>query len=306
MRTVNLLICIICVYLNIANGNSQDSSPGAKANEMCKIYTENAKKNNNCPIPLFTPLISRGQLAEIGEFPHMVQVGYKGDNGTEWLVSGFIISKNYVLTVAHGARPRGNSPPEIVRAGVTDQADLSKAQIRTIESIIVHPEYKPPVKYNDIALLKIKEDFVFNKFVNPICLHTSEENPDVKGIHSGWGATSYLEDRPTHMVKIIVNFDSNESCNKSFSGQHKTRALPQGIIKDKLVCAGGNQTDGCQGESGGPLQIFRRDEYGTNCIYDAVGISSFGVPCGVTEKSSVFTRVSHYIPWIEEIVWAQK
>uniref|UniRef100_A0A6P7GTE1 Serine protease persephone-like n=1 Tax=Diabrotica virgifera virgifera TaxID=50390 RepID=A0A6P7GTE1_DIAVI len=187
MKTANFLTCILCVYLNIAKGNSQDSPPGAIANEMCKIYTENAKKNGNCPIPLFTSvnLISRDKFAETGEFPHMVQVGYKGDNGTEWHVSGFIVSKNYVLTVAHGAEPEWRDPPEIVRAGVTDQADLSKAQTRTIESIIVHPEYKPLVKYNDIALFKVKEDFIFNKFVSPICLHTNEENPDIEGIHSG-------------------------------------------------------------------------------------------------------------------------
>ncbi|CAG9834711.1 unnamed protein product [Diabrotica balteata] len=156
----------------------QDSSQGAIANEMCNIYTENAKKNNNCPIPLFPHVTSSGIFAERAEFPHMVEVGFKGENGTEWLVSGFIISKNYVITVAHSTRPRG-------RAGVTDKADLSKAQIRTIESVLIHPEYKPPIKYNDIALIKIKEDFIFNTFVSPICLHTSEENPDVKGIHSG-------------------------------------------------------------------------------------------------------------------------
>ncbi|CAG9834706.1 unnamed protein product [Diabrotica balteata] len=305
MKTANFLICLLWVCLNITKGNFQDSSQGAIANEMCKIYTENAKKNNSCPIPLFTPLISRGLFAERAEFPHMVQVGYKGENGTEWLVSGFIISKNYVITVAHGTRPRDRNAPEIVRAGVTDKADLSTAQIRTIESIIVHPEYKPPIKYNDIALIKVKEDFIFNKFVSPICLHTNEENPDVKGIHSGWGPTNYLEDRPTHMVKILVNFDSNESCNKIYSRQ-STSSLPQGIIKDRLVCAGGNTIDGCQSESGGPLQIFRRDESGTNCMYDAVGISSFGVPCGISQKPSVFTRVSHYIPWIEKNVWPQK
>ncbi|XP_072387145.1 serine protease snk-like isoform X2 [Diabrotica undecimpunctata] len=305
MKTANFLICLLCFCLNIAKGNFHDSSPGAIANEMCKIYTENAMKNNNCPISPPLMSIEKGIFAETAEFPHMVEVGFKSENETGWFVSGFIISKNYVLSVAHRAGLHGSQSPIIVRAGVTDQADLSKAQIRTIESIIVHPEYKPPIKYNDIALIKVKEDFIFNRFVSPICLYTSEENPDVKGIHSGWGPTRYLEDRPTHMVKILVNFDSNESCNKTYTRRHSQNFLPQGIIKNKLVCAGGNTTDGCQ-ESGGPLQIFRRDESGMNCMYDAVGISSFGVACGITKDPSVFTRISHYILWIEKNVWPQK
>lgn len=39
-----------------------------------------------------------------------------------------------------------------------------------------------------------------------------------------------------------------------------------------------------------------------SCLYEVVGIKSFGVPCG-TGIPGVFTRVSNYIDWIEDIVW---
>lgn len=52
----------------------------------------------------------------------------------------------------------------------------------------------------------------------------------------------------------------------------------------------------CHGDSGGPLQ------YKLNDTYYIAGIVSFGVSCGSTFPD-VYTRVSSYIDWIEEIVW---
>lgn len=53
-----------------------------------------------------------------------------------------------------------------------------------------------------------------------------------------------------------------------------------------------------QGDSGGPLQLRLADPY---CMYSQIGIVSFGEVCAT--KPGVYTRVSHYISWIENIVW---
>lgn len=49
-----------------------------------------------------------------------------------------------------------------------------------------------------------------------------------------------------------------------------------------------------QGDSGGPL-IWRRHD--GNYL---MGIISFGIDCGATDKPGVFTRVTEYITWIDE------
>lgn len=55
-----------------------------------------------------------------------------------------------------------------------------------------------------------------------------------------------------------------------------------------------------QGDSGGPLQIYHSND-DIECMYDIVGITSFGKAC--SGSPGVYTRVSKYIEWIENIVW---
>lgn len=41
-----------------------------------------------------------------------------------------------------------------------------------VAQVINHPEYQPPQQYNDISLLKLDRDVMFNKYIRPICLQT--------------------------------------------------------------------------------------------------------------------------------------
>nr|CAD7573212.1 unnamed protein product [Timema californicum] len=76
------------------------------------------------------------------------------------------------------------------------------------------------------------------------------------------------------------------------------------IDKKTMVCASGRKRtqNFCKGDSGGPLQIR------TNCISTVVGVVSHsmrqgGVLCA--GHAGKFTRVFHYLSWIEDIVWPQ-
>jgi len=55
-----------------------------------------------------------------------------------------------------------------------------------------------------------------------------------------------------------------------------------------------------QGDSGGPLQI-PHNRY--TCMYKQIGVTSFGKRCAELDSPGVYTRVSKYLPWIEQIVW---
>lgn len=58
-----------------------------------------------------------------------------------------------------------------------------------------------------------------------------------------------------------------------------------------------------QGDGGDPLQIIN-EKYPN--IYDIIGITSFGYMCNVISIPVYATRVSSYVPWIENIVWPEK
>lgn len=58
-------------------------------------------------------------------------------------------------------------------------------------------------------------------------------------------------------------------------------------------------------DSGGPLQILKKDAYGNyTCQMYIVGVTSFGPPvCGGRNSYGVYTKVSDYLDWIEQKVW---
>ena len=55
-----------------------------------------------------------------------------------------------------------------------------------------------------------------------------------------------------------------------------------------------------QGDSGGPIQITRPNN---QCVYNIIGVTSFGKFCAAKNAPGVYTRVSAFVPWIESIVW---
>lgn len=66
--------------------------------------------------------------------------------------------------------------------------EIGRAQ-HDIDQIIVHPEYKFPAKYNDIALISTTTQIEFSKFIRPACLYTKSTFPQKTALATGWGQT---------------------------------------------------------------------------------------------------------------------
>jgi hypothetical protein len=60
-----------------------------------------------------------------------------------------------------------------------------------VVDIIRHPDYKPPAKYNDIALLKLDRRVEFNEFIRPACLYTRDTFDVNKTVATGWGRIDF-------------------------------------------------------------------------------------------------------------------
>lgn len=88
------------------------------------------------------------------------------------LCGGSLIGCNVVMTAAHCIAPFQEYVLKRVKLG---HAKISKMNIeKDIETIKIHPEYKNNRhKPNDIAILKLSENVVFDAAVKPICLPSS-------------------------------------------------------------------------------------------------------------------------------------
>lgn len=135
------------------------------------------------------------------------------------------------------------------------------------------------------------------------------------------------------VLEIRLLVVSGAQCNTTYYTSNR-KQLKFGILDDRMMCAvsSDGKTDTCgvrnhlahpplserckggltadlsffffrfspQGDSGGSLVAADVDRPG---VYTQYGITSFGKYCGDKNIPGVYTKVSHYIRWIETIVW---
>ncbi|XP_060995958.1 kallikrein-13-like isoform X3 [Dama dama] len=100
-----------------------------------------------------------------------------------------------------------------------------------------------------------------------------------------WSGVSY----PQTLQCANIELRSDEECRQVYPGK----------ITPNMLCAGTKEggNDSCEGDSGGPLV----------CNGTLHGIISWGdFPCGQPNRPGVYTRVSQYVPWIQETIRKRK
>ncbi|KAL0821286.1 hypothetical protein ABMA28_005886 [Loxostege sticticalis] len=267
------------------------------------------------PGPNFPHFAVGGREALPGEFPHMGAIGWEATVGT-WIFKcgGSLISDKFVLTAAHCSKASerdtsvANVVPKIVRLGdvniIDRYANNSFPTEANIKRIIEHPNYKSPKKNFDIALIELAYPVEFNKFIQPACVWTGNSGALVgqKATLTGWGVIETVSrtTSPDLQAAVVEIFASpfcdtllTPSCNRHWCG-----------MQDHQLCAGklAGGVDACQGDSGGPLQIkIPLPNTTKGRMYHIVGITSFGIGCGLPNLPGIYTRVSSFVDWIEDI-----
>ncbi|XP_031634649.1 serine protease Hayan-like, partial [Contarinia nasturtii] len=232
-------------------------------------------------------------------------LGYLDRKVLVYRCGGTIISDQFVLTAAHCIRK--NYKPTIVRLGKASLLDESNdtitAVMHNIQDIFVHPDYNATTMWNDIALLQVIDKIIFNDLVSPACLHSNlgDLPSNVPLTVTGWGTTDWRRSTTPSKYLLKVNLTSMplEECkSKLITGPRvNDTSLRNGLFNGQYCAYGDAEKDACHGDSGGPLTYLRTN---TSTI---VGVVSFGYGCGL-DIPSIYTRVSHYLDWIEPHVWS--
>jgi len=71
----------------------------------------------------------------------------------------------------------------------SETADARPTDYEIVERII-HPNYKSPSLYNDIALFRLERDVHFSAYVRPICLNADNILTPSAVTATGWGKTA--------------------------------------------------------------------------------------------------------------------
>ncbi|KYM97718.1 PREDICTED: venom serine protease Bi-VSP-like [Cyphomyrmex costatus] len=303
------------------NTRRPDRSRGSVARAKCAENAEavfgfvlpptptlNRKPVNTSLCALTTrKLIVGGKKAEAKEFPHMAAVGVDSTDKILWICGGTLISKKIVLTAAHCTWTADWGNANWVRLGdlnLVQSNDNAKPQTIAIQERIRHPDYKRPLEYHDIAILRLAKEAVYDAYVRPACLPVDwpDVGPNDKAVATGWGLVDWADDQGSdNLLKVTLSLVPHESCNASFFDGGSSVELALGIVNEWQICAGEIGKDTCQGDSGGPLAVFNTDH---QCMYNVIGVTSLGRLCG-SIIPGVYTRVYHYIPWIERTAWPE-
>ncbi|XP_012585916.1 PREDICTED: chymotrypsinogen B-like [Condylura cristata] len=230
-----------------------------------------------------TPRIINGTDARPGAWPwHVSLQTHRGDI----ICGGSLINRFWVITAAHC----NITKDDLVIAGLYDRrAPLDRIQILNIAQVFVHPMYNVNYLLADIALLKLSAPARLHATVSPALLPTVDEQffEGTQCAIMGWGDTHPNNNKiPVKLQQATVRLVSKARCK-----QHWGRYL-----SDSMMCAAAHGTCNCDGDSGSPL-ICPKDGF-----WKLAGIVCFGSRSYNTRMPTVYTRVTAFRPWIEEVL----
>ena len=249
------------------------------------------------------------------KYPWMAALVYESqESENKILCGGVIISSNIVMTAAHCiSESKGTSGEKYalkkVRLGHTNVTSKETIDV-VIDSILIHPNFTRTRfgDVNDIALLKLSKHLSFLGDIQPICLpkpdlqESTLLNPKSSTLKvAGWGTTRTNTNSDV-LLELSLKYTKTSDCEQEFQGLLKDSRVTF-ELKDTRMCAHGEEgTDSCRGDSGGPLMRLNHDDQDK---YEAVGIVSFGSVRCDSKTPGVYTRVSEFLPWIQDIMYRE-
>ncbi|XP_068953599.1 chymase-like [Petaurus breviceps papuanus] len=210
--------------------------------------------------------------------PYMAFLKIK-TNHSQYYCGGFLIRRDFVMTAAHCA---GDSIKVILGAHNVTKTEKTWQTFK-VKHQFLHPEYNPYRYINDIMLLKLEEKAKLTMAVGTLPLPSTfnSVSPGKVCRATGWGMTGVTAPRSDTLQEVKLRLMDPINC-KVYQ-----------VFDEKLqLCVGNPKStkSAYKGDSGGPLM----------CSGVAQGIISYGQSNAT--PPSVFTRITHYRPWINQIL----
>nr|6NMB_A Chain A, Urokinase-type plasminogen activator [Homo sapiens]6NMB_B Chain B, Urokinase-type plasminogen activator [Homo sapiens]6NMB_C Chain C, Urokinase-type plasminogen activator [Homo sapiens]6NMB_D Chain D, Urokinase-type plasminogen activator [Homo sapiens] len=238
-----------------------------------------------------------GEFTTIENQPWFAAIYRRHRGGSvTYVCGGSLISPCWVISATHCFIDYPKKEDYIVYLGRSRLNSNTQGEMKfEVENLILHKDYSADTlaHHNDIALLKIRSKegrcAQPSRTIQTICLPSMYNDPQfgTSCEITGFGkenSTDYLY--PEQLKMTVVKLISHRECQQPhYYGSEVTT---------KMLCAADPQwkTDSCQGDSGGPLVCSLQGRM------TLTGIVSWGRGCALKDKPGVYTRVSHFLPWI--------
>ncbi|VDK48184.1 unnamed protein product [Anisakis simplex] len=238
-------------------------------------------------------------------FPWTAALHMKSDHRLHCGAS--ILSDRFLLTAAHCFDENSDATHYEVIVGDWDIIEEEGSeQILNISRIIKYPSYKD-LFADDVALVEVNRSIRFGKFVQPICLPTTDfdYHPGRKCVVSGWGRLGEASsvDYPKILQAATIPILNRDECLESSEVYQS--------ISSSAFCAGylSGGIDTCQGDSGGPFacqidgnRLLSAFTLFISELYYLAGVISWGDGCALRGRPGIYTMVVPYLSWIKRIV----
>ncbi|EFN80032.1 Enteropeptidase [Harpegnathos saltator] len=183
----------------------------------------------------------------------------------------------------------------VARIGATRRESFRSPyeQLLRLDYISLHPDYVDNGFVNDIAVLRLERPVTFSDYIRPVCLPANPVSTGTVCIITGWGQLFEINRVfPDTLQEVELPVISTEDCRR------KTLFLPLYRITSGMLCAGlrNGEKDACLGDSGGPLVCLSENRYILQ------GITSNGYGCGRRERPGVYTKIFHFLDYIDSVV----
>lgn len=253
---------------------------------LCAMIAASEARNCSCGIERPVSRVINGRKASIGHFPWVVRVT-KNMPRSKTYCTGSIISNLFVLTAAHCVpKNRNASAMRVIlsqRCGYTEDSDKDASLEREVISVIRSRRYVDHWHVgNDIALLELRIPLPTDENYMPVCLSDTQLYDNFLVV--GWGNIN-------NGSQLIHSQCLNEAELEIVSNRQCWYTHPNANFK-LVVCAGGQKSNICYGDSGGPLMTRK-----FGFVFQS-GISSFVRTGCLSGKPSAFERIPPHLPWI--------
>ncbi|XP_070507429.1 melanization protease 1-like [Chironomus tepperi] len=247
-----------------------------------------------------------GEDVSPGEFPwHALLVYRKSSFMDGYHCGGSLITSTHVLTAAHCTDRRllpsfwnlisvrlGENDINSIENCKTSNDKPPKCGIEVlISNIIIHDLYAAKQgSPNDIAIIKLKDSVKYSDYIMPICLPIKKNISTNSGTGTviGFGMTENGSSSDT-LLKTEISIQNFSDCKKKYRSQRMQ-------IQGSQICATGENSDSCSGDSGGGF--VRKDQ--STSVWYLIGIISYGPKRCNSQFPGVYVKVQNYIHWIKE------